>query len=280
MLLSMETYVTCNLLGEETGLRLTAEAGFDAVDYNLFSDFGLTRLEEDYMEKAAHTKALLEKYGLLCNQAHGPFLFRYEHGDWTKSDLWRDMNRAIEYAAFLGARQITFHPVNVPDGVDFVAYNVDFFRSFEPVARKFGIRIAVENGPARRVMRLVERLDPEVFVYCVDTGHANNPPTWTAHEVIAQVPEGRLHALHLNDNWGVREGRWDLHFPPYYGSIDWDAVLKALAQRDYPGDFTLEIVGFLEHTPLELYPQALGLAHAVGRKMIRKFKKLKRGGTV
>ena len=278
MLLSMETFITCNRFGEDEGLRLSAEAGFDAVDYNFFSDFGLTRLTGDHMEKAEHTKSLLGKHGLVCNQAHAPFLFRYEHSAWEESPLWLDMNRAIEYAAYLGARQITFHPVNVPEGVDFVEYNTAYFRSFAPSALKCGIRIAVENGPARRVMRLLQRLDPEIFVYCLDTGHANHPPTWTPHEVIAQVPEGRLQALHLNDNWGIREGHWDLHFPPYYGSIDWDATVKALASRDYPGDFTLEIVGFLEHTPDALFPQALAFAHAVGRQLIEKFQAQKQGG--
>jgi sugar phosphate isomerase/epimerase len=51
----------------------------------------------------------------------------------------------------------------------------------------------------------------------------------------------RLGALHIHDN-----DRWkDLHQIPFAGSIDWNAVVKALKDVDYKGEFTLEADTYL-----------------------------------
>lgn len=271
MFLNMETCVVTARLGEEEGLRRIAEAGFDGVDYTFFFEYGQSLLEGDYMKKAANSKRLLETFGLSCRQAHAPFRMTYETSLQDDHPYYGEICRAIEYAAFLGAKQIVIHPLNTPKDTDYVAFNVAYLRKFEEAARRFGICIAAENGPVRRVGRIVEQLDPEVFVYCLDTGHANSPDTWTAESAVLQIPSGRLRALHLNDNRGIKDHASDIHFPPFYGTIDWDGVVKALSEVGYSGDFTLEIVGFLEQTPTALLPQALALAHAAGRELIRRF---------
>lgn len=275
MYLNMETCVVCARMGEEAGLQLVRAAGFDGVDYSFFFEFGWSQLEGEYLKKAAHTKALLEKHGLACRQAHAPFRMTYEDALQPDHFRYEEIRRSMEYAAILGAKQIIIHPLNVPEGVDYVQFNVGYLRSFEAYAKEYGIRIAAENGPVRRVARIVEQLDETVFVYCLDTGHANSPDTWTAQDSIAQIPAGRLQALHINDNRGIKDHATDIHFPPFYGTIDWQAVAQALAKYDYPGDFTLEIVGFLEQTPTALLPEALALAHKAGRELIRMVQQLR-----
>ena len=78
MYLNMETCVVCARMGEEAGLRMIRDAGFDGVDYTFFFEFGWAQLEGDYLQKAARTKSLLEQYGLACRQAHAPFRMTYE----------------------------------------------------------------------------------------------------------------------------------------------------------------------------------------------------------
>jgi len=279
MILAMETYVPCEIHGEEKGLKMIKDAGFDGVDYTFFSPSGLKLLGDDYIERASVTKSLLQRYNLVCNQAHAPFLFRYEHGCWEKTDLWLGMLRSIEYAAFLGAKHIVVHPVKVPPEEDFNQYNLRYLNSFATTAKRFGIRIAVENGgDLLRIRSLLRMLDPDVFVCCVDTGHANAPKQGRfPQDSIAAVPKGMLQALHINDNRGLYDGASDIHFIPYLGTIDWDAVLRALAQQEYSGDFTLEIVGFLlDYLPQEVLPEALVLAHAIGRLMIQKYNEIRK----
>jgi len=278
MILAMESYVPCETLGEEKGLELIRRSGFDGVDYTFFSPSGNAQLGDDYMERANNTKALLKKYGLVCNQAHAPFFFRYTDGDWEKSPLWRDVNRSIEYAAYIGAKQIIIHHLNVPKTVDFVEYNLAYLRSYEPAAKKFRIRIGVENGGGvKQLLPLLEQLDPQYYVCCIDTGHANGTDyNRTAEQCIEMVPSGRLQALHINDDWGLSGKESDIHFVPFLGRINWDAVLHALAAQNYTGDFTLEIVGYLlDYLPKEVHPEALALAHAIGRLLIKKFEQIK-----
>jgi len=272
MILAMETAVVCASLGEDHGLQLIRNAGFDGVDYTFFTPESQALLGEDYLRHAAHTKALLDKVGLLCHQAHAPF--RCEDGDPTAPPFWTSVRRSIEYASILGAKQIVIHPVNVPEGTDYVDFNLRYLGSFAPTARQFGIRIAIENGPPSHVINeLLEKLEAGLYICCVDVGHCNEPArNYHPQNMIAEIAPGMLQALHLHDNKGMVGCIGDDHNLPYLGVMDWEAILRALADRNYPGDLTLEIVGYLEALPPAVYPQALALAHGVGRDLQRRLK--------
>lgn len=277
MILAMETCVTCSRFGEEQGLTMIREAGFDGVDYTFFSPDGCALLDERYLERAAHTKELLDRLGLVCHQAHAPFLFRYEHGEFEGHPLWVGVCRSIEYAAHLGAQHIIIHPIDqVPEGVDLVEYNTRYLGSFAETARRFGIRIGIENGPPSHVINeLLARLEDGLYICCVDVGHCNEPArNYHPQNMIAEIAPGKLQALHLHDNKGMVGRIGDDHNLPYLGVMDWDAILRALAERRYPGDVTLEIVGYLESLPPAVFPQALALAHGVGRDLQRRLQTL------
>ena len=72
MLLSTETNSIIKRFGEEKSFEILKKSGFDACDYSFYNETAKL-LQDDYMEKAKITKALLDKVGLLCNQAHAPF---------------------------------------------------------------------------------------------------------------------------------------------------------------------------------------------------------------
>jgi sugar phosphate isomerase/epimerase len=201
------------------------------------------------------------------------------------------MKLSIHAAAMLGAKYWVVHPL-MPFGVQDILTNQEqqtrkinlaFMRELLAVAKQEGVTVCLENMPfldfslssPSDIVGFIEEINDPFFAMCLDTGHANSPDTWTAQDSIAQIPTGRLQALHINDNRGIKDHATDIHFPPFYGTIDWQAVAQALAKYDYPGDFTLEIVGFLEQTPTALLPEALALAHKAGRELIRMVQQLR-----
>ena len=54
--------------------------------------------------------------------------------------------RSMEYASILGVKHIVVHPVPVPMGIDTVAHNVKYYKTLEPYAKQFGIKICVAVG--------------------------------------------------------------------------------------------------------------------------------------
>ena len=69
-----------------------------------------------------------------------------------------------------------------------------------------------------------------------------------------------LVATHIADN----KGRADEHLLPFYGTIDWEAVLSALSEMGYQGDLTYECMFFNQHLPLQLKVQAIRQAKLIG----------------
>ena len=275
MKLSIATNIPMEFHGEEAGLKMLAEAGFDTVDYSFFIPGTPDRLlRDDYLEQAENTKQLLKKYGLECNQSHAGFTFRYGMDMSTDCPEYLFSCRCIEYAALLGAKDVIIHTIRVPDeNVDFVEYNIGFYKSLEPLCEKFGIRIAVENASGtwsvEQINRFCEALSPEHFVVCLDIGHAKMNG-YEPDDFARMVTPGRLQSLHVHDNCGTK----DDHNLPYLGVIDWKETLRALIDIGYEGDFTMEAGKFLRPFPKELTADALKLYCAVGRQLVRTYEEM------
>jgi sugar phosphate isomerase/epimerase len=106
------------------------------------------------------------------------------------------------------------------------------------------------------VVDFLQKLKSDGFTVCVATGHAllcDKAP----EEYISELRSAPIGAVHLHDN----DGKDDLHLPPYAGVMEWDKILDALADMEYDGDLTLEIMFFLgDHASEEELPKALSLA--------------------
>lgn len=89
---------------------------------------------ENHIEKANASKALLDKYGLVCNQARAPFVFKYGEEMSENSKNYADVVKSLEYGSILGAKCIVVHAVKVPAGEDFTNYNYKYYKSFETYA--------------------------------------------------------------------------------------------------------------------------------------------------
>ena len=286
MRLAIGSYHYVNRFGYKKAFEMLKKAGFDAVDYSLFYDPDHWLLQNDYLEKAQQIRRELDESGLVCRQTHAPFegakVYRgLEYGDpWNEEcPEYLETIRGIEVSAILGAEHTVVHNLETPEGVDIMEHNYQFYKSLQPYAEKFGIKIAIENifskdlvnnvfperiGSAEKMNALLKRLDSDCFALLVDTGHAqiaNIPP----HELIWGLTPGSLCGLHIQDT----DNTWDRHLLPFFSTIDWDAVMKALKDVNYQGDLTFEVaVGRL---PSELLESFLTYAASVGKYLIKRF---------
>ena len=119
------------------------------------------------------------------------------------------------------------------------------------------------NSRASEFKRLLDTIDSEWIVGCVDVGHVAL--------VGADVPSfiktlgGKyLQALHVHDVSKTQ----DSHVLPFTLTLDFKAIAKALAEIDYQGDFTFEADNFYAGFPLELYPDVASFMVKVGRHLI------------
>lgn len=279
MKLSIETYVLRERFDDETAIQMIKDAGFDAFDYSMcLPDDNQDILGVDYRERALKLREFIDKIGISCNQAHAPYKFVYfTEFDESNKD-YCSLVKSIEVASILGAKNIIIHPITkeIPENVSFEEYNRMFFRSFIPYCEKFNIHISVENIFKRSEDKFlpilcnpqehnafVQSLNSSWFNICVDVGHSAMTG-YFPQEVLTNIKPNLLKALHIHDN----DLHYDQHLLPYEGEIDWEAVMVALKQSHYDGDFTFEIVGYLQRQDTNNLMVALKEAKEIGDKLI------------
>ncbi len=280
MRLAVESFVLRERFGDKDGLTVIRDAGFDCVDYSFYwGDASFPMYTDAYRTYAEEIRAHLDQLGLVCNQAHAPFSVRYGTSMTEEDPDYRNVTRAIEAAAILGAESIVIHSIGVPEKTeDEFAYNLRYYRSLEPYAARFGILIAVENlfyrdtkrncisgrlGRPEELNAMIRELNSPWYSVCIDVGHAaitGNEP----EEMIAKTDPGILRGLHIQDT----DYRDDRHLLPYLGAHNWPAIMQALKDYGYTGDFTFELTGYLKRLPAPLLPEALRFAHSVGRYLL------------
>ncbi|MBQ8309279.1 MAG: sugar phosphate isomerase/epimerase [Clostridia bacterium] len=263
--------------GEETALKMIKNAGFTMIDYSFNTWEGEEyRLGENYKENCLATKKLMDNLGLTCYQTHAPFEFKYGKKIDESERTYRDIVRAIECSAILGAKIIVIHAIAVPFEVDFLQYNLEYYQSFLPYAEKYGVKIAVENlvnsvfWTPYKLCNFVEMLNSPYFCACVDVGHAaitGTPP----ESFISGMKKGVMQCVHLHDT----DGKLDRHWIPYLGNHNWDNIIKALAEYGFDGDLEMEIIHSYDFLDKELYAAMLVYAKQVGNLLLKKFNQYK-----
>lgn len=268
---------------EESALTLIKEAGFDGVDYGLiFSEDNNPLLKDDYRKTAEKSKVILDKLGLCVGQSHAPFSIAYNNEFNENDPEFLKLVRAIEYASIIDAKNIVVHFLknNLPEGTDIKELNLRFYKSLIPYAKKFNMKISVENlffrkknpkeafksvfGEPDNVLEFIKELDSDVFNMCYDLGHSAITG-YMPEDVIRRIGN-KISILHVQDTDYLS----DSHFPPFTLKHNWDEIAKALAESGYKGDFSIEIPTFFERTPTELIPIALKYVHNAGRLIIEK----------
>lgn len=289
MILSTENGALRSRVGERKAIEILAEAGFDAIDYTFtpWMERGEMPWNGDgYKEYAKEVMLMADDNGIYFNQAHAPFIFHTDYlPNWDREIMPMQI-RCMESCALLGIPHMVVHPVHhLPYRANkktIWELNTEYYQLLQPYAKQFSVKVSLENmfGEDKRRGCFCEDMfsnpaeyaeffdmldDSEAFTCCVDTGHSGIVGE-NAGETI-RILGKRVHALHLNDN----KFRDDGHLIPFQGDIDWEDVMKALAEVGYDGDFTFEALHLYENFNDSFLPTSAKYLHDVGRYLIERF---------
>lgn len=274
MLLSTNLHRFHGALGLEKTIDVFAEAGFRGIDFN-------TDIEEYHTD--AHSpafyreiKAYAADRGIGFYQTHAPFLAGYPDME-TRQQHVEKVIKGLYHSSLLGAEMVTVHPCKFLDANGqwnndaILEYNLRYYKNLIPYAEEYGVKIAIENihshitKTPEVLLWLLDALDNEVFTVCCDVGHdqiAGNDPAQTIRKL-----GSRIGCTHIHDN----DGTHDTHTLPYYGVIDWEKVMQALAEVGYTGNLNYEASQFVSKVPADLLPEGACYMAAVGQRLIDSF---------
>lgn len=273
MRISTETGSIAHHVGTENAVRIIGEAGFDAFDLTLF-DLGKPGdllFGDDCLAMARRIKKIGLECGIVCNQTHAPFPSTVE--------TIPVLQQAIRCTAEAGGEICVIHPISYGPTEE----SVELYRALLPTARECGVKISTENLMGRRdpfyatgalpeqFKEIIDTVNDPLMVGCLDIGHAEIRPIGTGCVPVIHTLGERLHALHIHDNDLVN----DSHALPLTMNIDFDAVIRALHEVGYHGDFTLEALHYI----LDFYTAenvADGVRHmaSVARDLANRFERL------
>ena len=250
-------------------IKLLKDCGFTAYDFSMF-DLAITR-DNNYKENAIKLREYADSIGIKCNQSHAPFPSARIGDEVYNEEITLLINRAIEISGILGAKSCVVHPVN-----DFNAQqNAIMYQNFIDVAKKYNVKICVENmwnwtgdyaskaacSHHDDFKKHLELLDSNIFVACLDIGHAEMKGLETTAVQMIKTLDKKLFALHIHDN----DCHHDNHKLPYTGNIDFAPIITALKEVDYKGDITFEADTLCKVVPKELIPGALRFMADIGK---------------
>lgn len=256
---STEIASAAEIIGEERAIEYFAKAGFDAWDFSMFAMCRYDRANNSifdndhplasdrYLAFARRLKKIGLDNGIVCNQSHAPFPVRCR-------EIRSYLKRAIECTAEAGGDICVIHPDNNKGAEE----NAEMFSELLPFAKECGVRIAAENmwnwdrekdcsrfaacATPKSFCEHIDIIGDPYFVACLDIGHAEMKGSDTSAAEMIRALGDRLCALHLHDN-----DKWhDSHQIPFSMDIDFDEIIRALADIGYDGYFTLEADQYLK----------------------------------
>ena len=275
MLLSANMIRFYDTFGMKETFDIFAQAGIQGMDFN-FDVAQYCTAEHDEAFYADLKKYAQEKGVTIC-QAHAPFASSYPEED-KSAKRFEEIVLSLRNASYLGVPMIVVHPCCHLDyegnEETLFAYNLDFYKKLIPYAQEYGVKIAIENigrvsvtSTPERLNRLYDTLNNPVFTVCFDVGHCllqGVDPAEFIRKLGHRLADG---CTHVHDNFGDT----DAHTLPYYGKVEWESVMKALADINYQGDLNYEASSFLKDIPTELRPDGLAFMAKVGHYLISRF---------
>lgn len=287
----MKLSSTTDKLQEKFGIYkavdILSEAGYDAIDFSQFNEeiYASTYGKEYYTE----LRKYVEDKGLFFNQSHAPFSSSFTDEEKT-AKRFDEIVTAIKRASYLGVKNIIVHPCqhlkyDVEGNPEkLFEYNMEFYKKLIPYCEEFDIRVALENmwqytgminhstcSRPEEFVRYIDELNNDSFVACLDIGHAALVRE-DIGDFIKILGNKRLRCLHVHDVDGTN----DSHTLPYFGSINWEKVMKALAEIDYKGELTFEADSFMDNKPDILLPDCAKLMAKTGKHLVSQFENYKK----
>ena len=277
--------------GEQEGIRILKEAGYDALDLTLTrlsTDPSFRFCNEDWREYAEQVARWSKDLDIPFLMSHPPFEFNWENPNELEERFFPLTIKALEISAIVGAEIAIVHPYtfgeNQYNQKEIFETNMNIYRRLLPVAKNLGVKIALENmyrrdekrnifvpcvcGTPEQFNSYIDALDSEYIVACLDLGHCSVVGI-EAQDFIRAMGSDRIQALHVSDNDYIH----DIHTLPGFGKMNWDEILKALADIGYRGHFTFEADRFMLNLEDEFKPVAARFMAERGRFLIEKMKK-------
>ena len=218
----------------------------------------------------------LKEHGIYPHSIHAPYqaINLASFDDAERRNSVDQVADTMRFLAKLGGRTVVVHPSGRPltpspgfytlENIGMATENAH--RSISElvrVAEEEGVRMALENLPAtketlirpletmRELRYFMADLPPEYVGICHDIGHTRLSGLDIAEE--ARIASERLYALHIQD--GSTDS--DDHLPPGHGILDFDSYSKALADIEFDGAWTMEVLaknhpGTIEDVAIEL----------------------------
>ena len=293
--------ITCSnrifrAFGEQEGIRILKDAGYDALDLTL------TRIDEpssrfshaDYAEYAKRVANWAKEASLPFLQSHTPFEFHWENPNELEDRFFPLTVKALEISAIAGVKIAVVHPYthgeNGTNQKEIFDLNMKIYRRLLPYAKEFDVKIALENmyrrdeqhgcyvpstcGTPDQFNQYLDALDSDYAVGCLDLGHCSLVGI-EAQDFIRAMGADRIQALHVSDNDYIN----DVHTLPGLGEMNWDEILKALVDIGYRGHFTYEADRFMLNLEDDFKPTASRFMADRGRYLLQKLQKYKETGS-
>lgn len=223
--------------------------GFRYIDVSLFTRFlPGTRYWTRPQEVIDEYKRAFDELELVPVQCHEPA--GNSMGDDGGEYYMKKTPAAMAIAAAIGVPLMVVHPGNSPVPLTHdqtIEENIKALRRLMPVAEKYNMKIALENlgntvPNADDLIAIVDEVNHPLLGVNWDVGHANLNGL-DQYEEITKLGS-RLWSLHLHDNGGAPNLlSSDWHLAPFYGNINYDAVMSALLTIGYAGTFNFEVDG-------------------------------------
>jgi sugar phosphate isomerase/epimerase len=231
MAISISTDYVADEGDPEPYLQRIAEAGFSHVHWchHWKGDFLYSKWEIKQIGRwlKGYGLQLLNLHASMGTEKNWASLREYER----RAGVEMVRNR-LEMTSALGGDVIIMHvPVEPEEAKANRVYWAQLrksLRTLAPVARRCGVRIAVENGRFATIRKLLAEYPPDYLGLCYDAGHANCRRDKDGMEQLEPVKD-RLIALHLHDN----DGQGDQHKIPFMGTVDWPRLAATIASSAY-----------------------------------------------
>lgn len=258
--LSTEIDSIISFVGEEKAIQMVKIAGFDCYNFDLchICDFDFQNdkakkinhplAKHSYKNYLLNIKNISEKIGIFCNQTHAPFPIH-------NKQILKAQKKAVVATNLLGAKIMVMHP----DGFKSVDENVKFFKKIAKFAKKYNVKIAVENifnwsgthaifsagSTPESLLDLINKIGEDNVGVCLDIGHAEiMGELANATDFIYKLKD-KIIATHIHDN----DLKNDRHQIPFSNSIDFVSICKAFKEINYQGELTLESIYYYKKDP-------------------------------
>ena len=230
-------------------------------------------------------EAVLRNQVEVC-QMHAPFPLHVEGREDVNDYLIMVVDKTCAVCQYLGCPTLVVHPFTYPDKEKEKEINLQMYRRMIPSAKKYGIKLCLENlftnfkghiieGACADVSEACWYVDllnaeagMELFGFCLDVGHANIMGR-NIREYIKGLGH-RLTILHIHENIGNK----DSHLIPYTqdnpGGVDWAGFIEGLHDIGYAGTLSFETYHGIDLLPEDVKEEGLKLVSAIGRSFRKK----------